>query len=144
MKVGTYLLPVCLLLLSCATKSQMDQMSQRVGLLEVKTSRALEKIRKEQADIKADLIDIRTNTQTITGQLTSQAREQEQKASLETSITMQLQRMQQQAQQIEHRLETIEAILGVPPPAPPTPPTGPSDIEPAEATPEAASGITAP
>lgn len=145
MKRQVIFLTACIpLFFGCATKSQMNEMTQRVGLLEVKTNRALEKIRKEQAEIKADLIDIRTNTQSITGQLSSQAREQEQKASLESSLTMQLQRLQQQAQQVDQRLQTIEAILGIPPPVPPSPPTGAPEGTAPEGTPGGEPGAAVP
>jgi len=100
----------CILLASgCATKSEMNDMSQRVGLLEVKTNQALEKIRREQAEIKADLLDIRANTQTISGQLSSRTHEEEQKTSMESSMVMQLQHMQQQ-------VHALEQMLGVSPP----------------------------
>lgn len=148
---------VCLSL-GCVTKAEFQPYQASVQDLEVETKRigkslaeiqgeldrSLGTTRTGQADIKADLIEMRTEIQALRGELSSTLREREmtgqQRQSLEETIALQLSYMQQKMENAEARLSRIEQYFGLKPlpglqeapkparpefsPAPSTPPGG--------------------
>jgi tol-pal system protein YbgF len=150
----------------CVTKAEFQPYQESVQDLEVETKRigkrlaeiqgdldqSLGTTRTGQADIKADLIDMRTEIQALRGELTSTLREREitgqQRQSMEETISLQLSYLQQKMENAEARLTRIEKYFGLKPlpglqeaPKPVTPESSPPAYTPpggGEAEPAAA------
>ena len=125
------LLVLAVLLSACVSKGQFLQQQQRVRALEFKIedlqgtlSKSEEEeetarggIRMDQADVKADLIDLRTEIQQLRGELSTTAHgkdsEAKERQALEESLAFQLNHVLQQMESIEARLTQIEDVLGL-------------------------------
>lgn len=123
---------VCLSL-GCVTKAEFQPYQASVQDLEVETKRigkrlaeiqgeldqSLGTTRTGQADIRADLIDMRTEIQTLRGELSSTLHEREmtgqQRQSMEETIALQLSYLQQKMETAEARLSRIERYFGLKP-----------------------------
>jgi tol-pal system protein YbgF len=134
-----------LALAGCVTTGRFRQFEQRVQTQDQATQTSLASLREEarktqklQADIRADIIDLRTEFQDITGQISSGQhdtnKEARERQALENSLAMQLSHLQTQLQAEEARLARIEKYLGLKP-LPPPPPPKPSEGAPQEAVP---------
>jgi len=119
----------------CVTTGNFRQFEEQVRSANEATRETLGELRedsrktqKNQAELKADMIDLRTEFQQLTGDVSSgqhsrssEARERE---AMETSLAMQLSHIQSQLQLQEARMARMEKYLGLKPLPPPSPPTG--------------------
>lgn len=130
-----FLVPTLLVCLAsgCVTKAEFQPYQASVRDLEVETKKLEKRLaevradldqslgtsRTGQADIRADLIDIRTEFQALRGELSSSLHEREmagrERQSLEESVALQLSYLQQQMQRAEARLSRIEEYFGLKP-----------------------------
>ncbi len=128
MKHAILTLLVCFVF-GCVSKTEFQPYQASVRELEVETGRIekrlpeidqlLEAVRSDQADIRADLIDVRTEFQALQGELSSGMHEREQagqaRQSVEESVALQLSYVQQQMETTEARLARIEQYFGLKP-----------------------------
>ncbi len=114
-----------------------DQIDKRLADVEDKVNQSLEAVRGDQADIKADLIDVRTEIQTLRGEWSSGTHERDvegrDRRSMEESVVLQLSNLQQRMQMTEARLARIEEYFGLKPLAS-TPAAGRRASKPASVT----------
>ena len=125
------LLVLVLLLSGCVSKGQFLMQQERLRALEFKVqelqgtlSKSQEEdetargsIRMDQADVKADLIDLRTEIQQLGGELSSTAHRKDSDAkerqALEQSLAFQMNHILEQMQAIEARMVQIEDFFGL-------------------------------
>lgn len=128
-------LSLCLcLVLGCVTRTEFLPYQESVDHLEKETNQlgkripefaaALETVREDQANMKADMIDVRTEMQRLRGELSSGLHQREvegeERQSVEESVALQLNYLQQQMQATEARLARIEDYFGLKPLAEPS------------------------
>jgi len=132
------LLSACLgfALAGCVTIGRFEQFQNDVQSRDQTTQANLEELRNEarktqkiQAEIRADIIDLRTEFQELTGQVSTRQYGSEkatrERQAMESSMAMQLSRIQTQHQAQEARLARLEKYLGLKPlPAPTSKLTG--------------------
>jgi len=126
-------LSVCLVL-GCITRGEFEPFERSVWNLEVgmkridgrltnleqEASDSLGAVRMDQADLKADMIEVRSEIQAMRGDLSSGLHEREvagqAQQSTEESVALQLSYLQQQMERTEARLVRIEQYFGIKPP----------------------------
>jgi tol-pal system protein YbgF len=129
MKLGLLAAGLCLLA-GCVTKTEFQPYQNLVQDLEADTARiekrlpeiegSVKAVREGQANLRADLIDVRNEIQQLRGELSSGLHEKEvvgkERQSVEESVSLQLSYLQKQMQATEVRLARIEDYFGLKPP----------------------------
>lgn len=129
MKRGLFFVWVCFLL-GCVTKTEFQPYQDLVRDLEADNARiekrlpelegSVKAVREGQANLRADLIDVRSEIQQLRGELSSGLHDREvagkERQSVEESVSLQLSYLQQQMQATEARLARIEDYFGLKPP----------------------------
>jgi len=94
-----------------------SQVQGKFAKLDQETQNSLKSMREDQANIKADMVEIRTELQEMRGEFSlGQHKEdvvQRQGKALEEAVVLQLSHLQQQVQTLEERVVRIEELLAL-------------------------------
>ena len=94
-----------------------DQLHKKLAALDKDTREALSAMREDQADIKADMVDLHTELQEVRGEVSldqhqEDVKKREEKA-IEETVVLQLSHLQQKLKSYEERMIHLEKLLAL-------------------------------